>query len=107
MPEKQKQSHETLRITFSNVTMFGRKVQDWLWHQGDTIMLFQETHLAQKALDEVMQYLTIRGWKCHGVPAEPTGQGGNTGGFLTIHSARHLLHHVQWMDGSQDGETRR
>ena len=49
MPKKQKHSHETLHFSFSNVTTFGRKVQDWLWHQGDTIMLFQETHLVHPA----------------------------------------------------------
>ena len=50
-----------------------------------------------------LQYLTVRGWKCHGVEAEPTGNGGSTGGFLTIHSSRHLirlhLHQAgQWVD---------
>ena len=105
MPKKPRQSQENLHIIYSNVTSFGRKVQDWLWHQGDSIMLFQETHLSQKALDDAMQYLTIRGWKCHGVPAEPTGRGGNTGGFLTVHSARHMIHHAHTYTKQGNGWT--
>ena len=94
LPKKPRTCQETLYITFSNVTYFGKKVQDWVWAQGDTIMLFQETHLQQKALDTTLQYFTCRGWKCHGVAAEPTGTGGSTGGFLTLHATRHLIHHV-------------
>ena len=49
LPKKPKTCQETLHISFSNVTFFGKKVQDWVWGQKNTIMLFQETHLQQKA----------------------------------------------------------
>ena len=61
--------------------------------RGDTIMLFQETHLQQEGMNNTTQYFTTRGWKCHGVAAEPSN-GGSTGGFITLHPTRHLIHHV-------------
>ena len=64
-PKKARTSQETLHFSFSNVTCFGKKVQDWVWGQGDTIMMFQETHLQQKALDTTLQYFISRGWKAH------------------------------------------
>ena len=97
--------HETLHFSFSNVTFFGKKVQDWIWGQGDTIMFFQETHLQQKAMETAQQYFTSRGWKTHGVAAAPTGQGGSTGGFLTIHATRHLMHHVHTYTQQGNGWT--
>ena len=97
--------HETLHFSFSNVTFFGKKVQDWIWGQGDTIMFFQETHLQQKAMETAQQYFTSRGWKTHGVAAEPTGHGGSTGGLLTIHATRHLIHHVHTYTQQGNGWT--
>ena len=105
LPKKPRFCHETLHITFSNITFFGKKVQDWVWTQGDTIMLFQETHLQRKALDTTLQYFNCRGWKCHGVEAEPTGNGGATGGFLTLFATRHLIHHVHTYTKQGNGWT--
>ena len=104
-PKKARTCQETLQISYSNVTFFGKKVQDWAWGQGDTIMMFQETHLQQKAPDSTLQYFTSRGWKAHRVAAEPTGQGGSTGGFLTLHAARHLIHHVHTFTKQGNGWT--
>ena len=92
--KKPKKAQEVLNLVFSNVTFFGKKVQDWIWATGDAIMMFQETHLQEAGLANTMQYFTTRGWKCHGVAAEPTGTGGSTGGFITLHPTRHLIHHV-------------
>ena len=105
LPKKPKACHETLYLSFSNVTFFGKKVQDWIWGQGDKIMLFQETHLQQKALDTTLQYFHSRGWNCHGVASEPTGNGGSTGGFLTLHATRHLIHHVHTYTKQGNGWT--
>ena len=94
LAKKPKKAQEVLQLLFGNVTFFGRKVQDWIWAKADTILMLQETHLQTGSLDNTMQYFSTRGWKCHGVAAEPTGNGGSTGGFITLHPARHLIHHV-------------
>ena len=76
LQKKQRCHYETLHLPFANVTNFGRKVQDWVWAKTDHLLFLQETHMGTKAL-------------------EATGNGGNTGGFLTLHGQRHLAHHVQ------------
>ena len=91
-PKRARRHTETLHFVFANVTSFGRRVQDWVWTKGEHILLFQETHLGQKKMEEAQQYFNTRGWKSHGLPAEPTGRGGNTGGFLILHGTRHLTH---------------
>ena len=94
LAKKSKKAQEVLQLLFGNVTFFSKKVQDWIWTKADTILMLQETHLQTDSLDNTMQYFSTRGWKCHGVAAEPTGNGGSTGGFITLHPARHLIHHV-------------
>ena len=48
-------------------------------------------------------YFSTRGWKAYGV--EATGNGGTTGGFLTLHGQRHLTHHVQTYTKEGNGWT--
>ena len=43
-----------------------------------------------KAMEIALQYFNTRGWRAYGVEACPTGNGGTTGGFLTLHGQRHL-----------------
>ena len=90
--KRAKHHSETLHFVFANVTSFGRRVQDWIWTKGEHILMLQETHLGQKKMEEAQQYFNARGWKSHGLPAEPTGRGGATGGFLVLHGTRHLTH---------------
>ena len=106
--KRAKRYSEVLHFVFANVTSFGRRVQDWLWTKGEHIILLQETHLGQKKLAEAQQYFSTRGWKTHGVPAEPTGRGGTAGGFLVLHGTRHLTHQAGFMsrramDGKPSG----
>lgn len=90
--KRQKAAHETLTLIFGNVTQFGPKVQDWIWTRPDSLLFF---HMGDKE--------TTRGWKAYGIPAHPTGQGGKTGGFLTLHSTRHLTHQAQHYSEAGNG----
>ena len=81
-PKKTKTHYEDVLMCFANVTSFGKKVQDWVWSKADHLLFLQENHLSDNKLQDVMQYYTTRGWRALGIPAEATGRGSNTGGFL-------------------------
>lgn len=89
--KRHKSSLETLTLIFGNVATYGPKVQDWTWTRPDSLLFLQETHLKKETLKAV-QYYSTRGWKAYGVPAQAVGQGGVSGGFLTLNSTRHLTH---------------
>lgn len=59
--KKAKHHSETLHFVFANVTSFGGRVQDWIWTNGEHILLLQETHLGQKKMEEAQQYFNTRG----------------------------------------------
>ena len=103
--KKQTAAHETLHLLLGNVTQYGAKVQDWIWTKPDTMLFFQETHMGEKETSQAVQYYSTRGWKAYGIPAHPTGQGGTTGGFLTLHSTRHLTHQAQYFTDAGNGWT--
>ena len=96
---------ETLNLFFGNVTQFGHKVQDWIWTKPNHLVFLQETHMGTKTMETALQYFNTRGWRAYGVAAHPTGNGGTSGGFITLHGQKHLTHHIQTYTQEGNGWT--
>lgn len=61
-----------------------------MWTRTDAMLFLHEAHMGESAAQEAIQYYSNKGWKVGGQAAHPTG--GTSGGFLTLHSTKHLTH---------------
>ena len=103
--KKSRGHYETLNLFSGNVTQFGHKVQDWIWTKPNHLVFLQETHMGTKTMETALQYFNTRGWRAYGVAAHPTGNGGTSGGFITLHGQKHLTHHIQTYTQEGNGWT--